>query len=719
MGSGTSIALSYPVKDHEDLYKRTEQYRTLISDIFNYMLYQLDVNDFLQLSSQAGCKKYVLFMANNLQYFFHQMRVDVSSDKHGILAFQKSSVLESPSGDAALEKQTLCLALSYYYTRIFQIYAALAITLMDDISALEKTSTDVKRTLIGTTQYIMNPPPGHKREVLTVSAEKMKQFGGFAGMDMGNFEFMSSFLTDNRQDKGFVSKYRTGDTKTDAVIFFKPTTDQWGRVRDIRNTPQSKSLYETAIFNILIESVSSLYSTLEIRANKIDGAENKIRFGISKLSFRKKGMTYDTSIFNIQSLPEIGDNISTSFTVIVSSEADSSKKYAIENSDESIEKYFNRLFLKLVPALKRQISDKTEYSSESKDPDELQTGYLKYTMENRPIGHCIARGMQILSSLQQDSFGKPFFTSSVCKVKFFKSAKSVDGERKGLPEAGKSIAESTPFKTALYFFADTIAFGSPKLLHSPESIQIYKASYLKMLSLMEGPAKVQEVGEKVVSSSNPMKDYPFSEIKNKRDMKTGYCRDYMDTDIKLDETQGRAIKNDYVLKLFEKQFKHAEECGKIFAQLFYHKRTGNHVEIALSENIQRGGIPEINRINAIVRALLLDYYVGCEEIYHDGMRAVIQFADGNKKAEVQGQQLAQQEQQLKAQQAIGTRGVQPLVEQKQVAAAQNRANAAQQTQAVAMRQPPLRNAQARVQEQRGQTRRAIGVKGGTRKALRK
>jgi len=717
MGSGTSIALSYPVKDHEDLYKRTEQYRTLISDIFNYMLYQLDVNDFLQLSSQAGCKKYVLFMANNLQYFFHQMRVDVSSDKHGILAFQKSSVLESPSGDAALEKQTLCLALSYYYTRIFQIYAALAITLMDDISALEKTSTDVKRTLIGTTQYIMNPPPGHKREVLTVSAEKMKQFGGFAGMDMGNFEFMSSFLTDNRQDKGFVSKYRTGDTKTDAVIFFKPTTDQWGRVRDIRNTPQSKSLYETAIFNILIESVSSLYSTLEIRANKIDGAENKIRFGISKLSFRKKGMTYDTSIFNIQSLPEIGDNISTSFTVVVSSEADSSKKYAIENSDESIEKYFNRLFLKLVPAIKRQISDKTEYSSESKDPDELQTGYLKYTMENRPIGHCIARGMQILSSLQQDSFGKPFFTSSVCKVKFFKSAKSVDGERKGLPEAGKSIAESTPFKTALYFFADTIAFGSPKLLHSPESIQIYKASYLKMLSLMEGPAKVQEVGEKVVSSSNPMKDYPFSEIKNKRDMKTGYCRDYMDTDIKLDETQGRAIKNDYVLKLFEKQFKHAEECGKIFAQLFYHKRNGNYVEIALSENIQRGGIPEINRINAIVRALLLDYYVGCEEIYHDGMRAVIQFADGNKKAEVQGQQLAQQ--QLKVQQAIGTRGVQPLVEQKQVAAVQNRANAAQQTQAVAMRQPPLRNTQARVQEQRGQTRRAIGVKGGTRRAIRK
>lgn len=730
MGSGSSIALSYPVKDHEDLYKRTEQYRTLISDIFNYMLYQLDVNDFLQLSTQGGCKKYVLFMANNLQYFFHQMRVDVSSDKHGILAFQKSSVLENPTGDAALEKQTLCLALSYYYTRIFQIYAALAITLMDDISALEKTSTDVKRTLIGTTQYIMNPPPGHKREVLTVSAEKMKQFGGFAGVDMGNFEFVSPFLTDNKQDKGFVSKYRTGDTKTDAVIFFKPTTDQWGRVRDIRNTPQSKSLYETAIFNILIESVSNLYSTLEIRANKIDGADNKIRFGISKLSFRKKGMTYDTSIYNIQSLPEIGDNISTSFTVIISlQEADSSKKYVIENSDESIEKYFNRLFLKLVPALKRQISDKTEYTSESKDPDELQTGYLKYTMENRPIGHCIARGMQILSSLQQDSFGKAFFTSSVCKVKFFKSVKSVDGERKGLPEAGKSIAESTPFKTALYFFADTIAFGSPKLLHSPESIQMYKGSYLKMLSLMEGPAKVQEVGEKIVSSSNPMKEFPFSGIKNKRDMKTGYCRDYMDTDIKLDETQGRAIKNDYVLKLFEKQFKHAEECGKIFAQLFYHKRNGNHVEIALSENIQRGGIPEINRINAIVRGLLLDYYVGCEEIYHDGMRAVIQFADSNKKAEFQAQQLKAQ--QLKAQQVEAQARLQQAArtpqevtgvqQQAQVATAQNRENAAQrQAQAVAMRQKQLINAQTRLQAERGVTRRAIGAKGGsTRKALRK
>ena len=129
MGSSVSSAIS----THAELYKRTAGTRRMVDDIFTYMMHHLKVNDFMKLSNPESCQKYVLFMANNLSLFFSKLNVRPELGKDGVLAFRSIQDLEDTKGAAKQEKESLCLILAYFYTRIFQMYGAIALTLLDDI----------------------------------------------------------------------------------------------------------------------------------------------------------------------------------------------------------------------------------------------------------------------------------------------------------------------------------------------------------------------------------------------------------------------------------------------------------------------------------------------------------------------------------------------------------------------------------------------------------
>jgi hypothetical protein len=100
--------------------------------ILDYMLKEITVRDFLALSNPTECKKYVIFLANTLYKHFYELQITPVKDKKGIIAFRPIKDLVNPKGEDDIERQRLCLTLSYFYTRIFQIYGALALTVLDD-----------------------------------------------------------------------------------------------------------------------------------------------------------------------------------------------------------------------------------------------------------------------------------------------------------------------------------------------------------------------------------------------------------------------------------------------------------------------------------------------------------------------------------------------------------------------------------------------------------
>jgi len=142
MGTGSSSPLGTTPgigTTHLAAFTNTEQTRHLMNEILNYMIKQVSVRDLLHMSKSSECKKYVLFKANSLYQYFHELRVFPSTDSRGLLTFRKVDDLVNPKGDMDKERQSLCLIIAYFYTRVFQIYGALALTLVDDMNFMTST----------------------------------------------------------------------------------------------------------------------------------------------------------------------------------------------------------------------------------------------------------------------------------------------------------------------------------------------------------------------------------------------------------------------------------------------------------------------------------------------------------------------------------------------------------------------------------------------------
>ena len=137
MGAGQSIPATLT---RQKVFELTRDTRGLMSVLLEYMLKEVTVRDFMALSNPTECRKYVIFMANALHKSFYELQIVPTRDKRGVIAFRPIKELIQPAGEESdRERQSLCLTLAYFYTRIFQIYGALALTLIDDASVISES----------------------------------------------------------------------------------------------------------------------------------------------------------------------------------------------------------------------------------------------------------------------------------------------------------------------------------------------------------------------------------------------------------------------------------------------------------------------------------------------------------------------------------------------------------------------------------------------------
>ena len=132
MGSSSSSPIDGIT--HAQAFDKNEYTRMIMDELLNYMIKQLSVRDLLHMSKESECKKYVLFKANAIYQHFYELRVFPEKDAKGLLTFRRVEDLVNPKGEQEKERQSLCLIVAYFYTRIFQIYGALALTLIDDMN---------------------------------------------------------------------------------------------------------------------------------------------------------------------------------------------------------------------------------------------------------------------------------------------------------------------------------------------------------------------------------------------------------------------------------------------------------------------------------------------------------------------------------------------------------------------------------------------------------
>lgn len=205
MGASQSIGKL----SHEKLFELTKDTRNVMNILLEYMLKEVSVRDFLSLSNPTECKKYVLFMANNLYKYFYELQIYPTKTKQGVLVFRKADELANPS-DKSIEdeKQGLCLVLAFYYTRIFQIYGALALTLIDDIQLASQSGM---MAIISSKQ---------KKLLAPGQQQYYARAGEYSFLSLGYFIFLQSFLSRVTEDDYFVTKY-SGSGVRQAKIYFK------------------------------------------------------------------------------------------------------------------------------------------------------------------------------------------------------------------------------------------------------------------------------------------------------------------------------------------------------------------------------------------------------------------------------------------------------------------------------------------------------------------
>jgi len=627
MGASQSLPSSLT---HEKLFELTKDTRGIMNILLEYMLKEITVRDFLALSNPTECKKYVLFKANTLYKYFYELQIMPTKDKKGVIAFRPVKELVAPQSDEAeKERQSLCLILAYYYTRIFQIYGALALTLIDDME-------------IATRSGLVSVFGDNKQRLLAPGQRSYTTFGGRSDAFYGGaiqygqlllFYFLRSFLLDQEDRKmGFRSIY-VGEENSRAEIYFKRPLI--GTVEEQDRKPvgiDSDGKIQKGYFTIGYLGAKN-YATLDVYARKEGIGSLNIKFEFGKLKYYKKGSA-DISSSDIPT-----EVLSKKSITIVPEQriGSTATSYSIRDSEETIAEYFTNVFNKVVPFLKSLVEgDVTSYEtntsksmSESGITQELR---LARTIQNltktKPYGHCIARALQLLRSAPfKDQPG----ISSICKAKFIETTTtSADGtktvvSRSGIPLPGTSLDSSPGLAALSQLFYDTIQQGSIKIGiektgdGKPSSLDQY-IEFMKKMATLFG-----DTADSTTGTARTPEAYLKTGLKgiiNKRDKEL--CEGIAPNDVVLSSKDSKTVYK-YVNDLFRIQYEHAAKCGGIFKQLFDIQRDkgSNRFKISLSDNVLKKGFPEIDRINNAARGVLTDYYSKCETTYLFGMKTVL------------------------------------------------------------------------------------------------
>lgn len=612
------------VLTHDKLYELTKDTRGVMNVLLDYMLKEITVRDFLLLSNPQECKKYVMFMANNLYKYFYELKILPTKDKRGVIAFRPVKELTSLPEDVDKEKQSLCLVLAYFYTRIFQIYGALALTLIDDASYMSESGL----LSLGESGEKGLLPPGYRQYTT---------FGGAAlsSASLGDFNFIKSYLKDEYDtDRGFLTKY-IGEGTTQGIVYFQKQTREVEQTGKVALTSGSDIKVQRGVFSIGYRGAKG-YAYLDVYARKEEIGSQNVKFQFGKLRYYPGGKDGKQEV-------ELGSDVIPKKTIIIEavmSPLEDALVYKIRDATEStdINEYFSNIFSKVVPFVKKLYEGKATTSgispsavalSEVGTAEELRMARIIQNLtKTKPLGHCIARSIQLLRNLPLK--GEPG-VSYICKAKFFESSvTSGTGDkttitRSGIPEPGTTLDHSPGMAALSQLFYDTVVIGSPKLVMSskpgpggkPSTLQQY-VIFMKNLARLFGDEK-DESG--IMKSDDTIRLAGLKGLKNKRDK--SLCG-ILDGDITVPSTVVGSVYS-IVNQMFKDQLAHSARCGVIFKELFnlVRDKASGRFLISLNDSIIKNGLPEIERVNFKARELLVNYYTNCETKYLMGMKLVL------------------------------------------------------------------------------------------------
>jgi hypothetical protein len=603
MGAGTSKPSSF--SERKKILEATKSTRDIVDIILEYLLREVHIRDLYLMASPTECKKYVIFLANTLASHFTEFRIAPGIDKKGVIAFRSIRDLAEQSESQRKETQSLCLYIAYFYIRIFQIYGAIALTLLDDASYMqEKGYSALMRDAYtkGQLPTQFRGPPGAGPQAYRAYgptyvysapryAEREKEIRGGSittPSKLGLFIFLNPVLLESV--RGFTTLTRSYKVNIKgpwtSVIFIpsEPTREKQSGIFRVNLTERTSfdinvtsRLTEAENLVLTFESINYGSGTREVKRDEL--LTESERFYV----FEQRGDAFEYVPRTSKTLEQILLHNITKLTEFV-------KERMPHRGSENTQKY----------GYSRYNEPRREFRfEEASGVDEhlkLQKLVENLTSRHKPFGHCITRALQLLQNAPLNNHP---VESHICNTKFLES-------RTSLP-VGASIDKSLGISTLANLFYDVIDSASPSLTRSSEATTQYIAFMKQMANVFAAKSMDITSATKLSEVSTETRDKEICGTT------TGPIEVPADT-----ARQVYSVVSD----LFAFQLQHASRCANILAKLFLIKKVGGAYEIHIHPNIFKNGIPEINKISEEARNILTMYYSSCETIYQSGVKVI-------------------------------------------------------------------------------------------------
>lgn len=575
-------AQSATIPSKEEILKRTKSGSDLVNELFQWMISQASIRDFYLMANPVHCKKYIMLTANVLNQVFYKIDVIPKEGPKGSIYFRKADVLNPQDKADPLYKhrEINCLRLAFLFVRIFQVFAALSLTILDVDPQLEsKLLGDITRLretdslpLFGPRQQRGGTQGGalDPKKPLPISFEALRTSLSEIPMNPSYYKFSGTLI---------YIEYGAQGPDGSLPIKYDSSTTKNGRKE--RRSIEGRILVERRGTDSIAIQLFNLKQRIGSEIKELDDVSvNFSRMSIEDI-FRDRGS---------RSIPEGLDH---AFRKLASGEK--------EKENTRNETTYDRVLDK------RPKGSLTQFEKDMGEVAEglhTQTIVSAFTRPIPPKAHCISRALQLVSdSGLQSQFPKEIY-SHLCKTKFLVESRS-------LPPANERITKEAGIYALAQLFYDTLKESTPII--STATQEQYKGFLTKMKFVFE-ETKDSKTG------LNLTKGNPLNTIVNK--VPSSVCtKDIYDKTLKTSNRDTIRLLRDNVRKMIAYQINHTANVVTLLRKLFLLPvESGKALQI--HPRVLKNGIEEVNNIAEEARNLLIEYYSQCEILYRSGAELV-------------------------------------------------------------------------------------------------
>ena len=568
MGAFGSKEKTMPTR--EEMLRVTDDGKYFIEHAFFFMSSQMNMRDFLLMVQPARCSEMIFLTAKALETSFQKYKIAPSRGKDGFVYFKKIDDFKGRCRGQMTDSSTysVCVTIAMFYVRIFQIYGALSLTILD-VDPLYYQQLGGAYLQDGDGAYLQDGD----------GAYSATQNGGKLRADdvlFIDFEILRNYIS-MTSDENY---YKFDGTQYPIYLNrnIDPLSDSRAAVtlELPRRAGQKKA--PSIEFNLKIEKGPNTYvfllsdfKGLEKDINLLPAEIGRsIRFtkgqGIGS-GYTWHGLTIPKALE--RKVLDIVKNLG------ISDYKDGAKDGVNGQRDKEI--------------------DRQRYLAGEKGVKEpLQTAALWSIFTDRKYtkSHCVARAIQLVSSAALEKSVPPQIYSSICNEKFLSGSGS-------LPGAGQSILKEKGIFVLHQLFYDTLNQITPIVGDQTRSKYENLRKVMALVFLNNPETSINQIADKASGTY----------CKDSKKGKTILVRD------KALIVDLRNQARDMLLL----QITHTAQVVNLLKELFILEKGK---PVTLNPKLVEGGLAAVNVVADKARVLLVNYYGTCESKYQAGVQMI-------------------------------------------------------------------------------------------------